>query len=158
MGGVSGRLAEATSRPRRPTRVSKPMPAPPLHQRHRGPALASARVGVAPRLAYGVREAPDAFFDLPERRGGEGQSQRALASAVAVEGRTRREGDPALDGPRQERGGVQPLGQLEQQREPALRLRPPPALAPAGAALGRRAYSRSARAWCRSSSRWRQKW
>src|SRR6266511_5507740 len=102
MGGVSGRLAEATSRPPRATRVSKSMRDFLLDQRHGGPALAGAHVRMAPALADGVGEAAHTLLDLPERHRREGQTQRALASTVAVEGRARGERHPALDGPRQE--------------------------------------------------------
>src|SRR3990172_3750651 len=136
MGGVSGRLADGTSRPPRAARVSKSTGVPPLDQGHGGAALAEAAVRVALRLTDAVGQPAYAFLDLPEGHGGEGQTERPLAAAVAEEGITRRESDPALEGAGQERRGIEPLGQLEQQREPALGLRPPHALSHAAAEGG----------------------
>src|SRR6266536_6601493 len=136
MGGVRGRLAEATSRPPRATLVSKSMRDPPLYQRHGGPALAGAHVRVAPPLADGVGEAAHALLDLPERYRGEGQTQRTLASTVAVESRARRERHPALGGPRQEGGRIHAFGQFDEEREASLGLRPRHALGHAAAERG----------------------
>src|SRR6266545_4926503 len=136
MGGVSGRLAEGTSRPPRATRVSKSTRALPLDQRHGGTALPDAAVRMALCLADAVSEPADALLDLPERHGGEGQAERPLAAAVAEKRVARREGDPALESARQEHRGVEPLGKLEEQREAALGLRPRHALRHASAQGG----------------------
>src|SRR3990172_2301517 len=121
MGGVSGRLADGTSRPPRAARVSKSTGVPPLDQGHGGAALAGAAVRVALRLTDAVGQPAYAFLDVPEGHGGEGQTERPLAAAVAEEGIARRESDPALEGARQKRRGLEAPRQAGQKGEDAPR-------------------------------------
>src|SRR5262249_31143985 len=87
-------------------------------------ALAHSRRGKTAALADDVGETTHAVLDLREGNGGEGETKSTLATALAEEGGPRREGDPALDGAGQEGRRFHALGQLEEEGESALGLRP----------------------------------